>query len=129
MTMKSISCAAALLVAALGISADARPLKPEQEAKIKPAGKPIKCVQTRAISSTQVRDDQTIDFYMGGRKVYRNRLPHRCSGLGFEERFAFSTSIGELCSVDTITVLRGTPGVNGPTCGLGDFQPITGAPR
>ncbi|RYD88942.1 MAG: hypothetical protein EOP61_32635 [Sphingomonadales bacterium] len=124
-----VASAAALLVAAFGITADARPLKPEQEAAIRPAGKPVDCIPIRAIQSSRVRDDQTIDFYMGGRKVYRNRLPQRCFGLGFEERFAFSTSLSQLCSVDIITVLRTTPGGGGPSCGLGKFQPITGAPR
>lgn len=126
---RTMAGAMALLAATLTFSADARPLKPEQEAKIREAGKAIDCIQIRSIQSSRVRDDRTIDFYMGGRKVYRNRLPHKCPGLGFEEKFAFSTSLSQLCSVDTITVLRGSPGVNGPTCGLGKFQPITGAPR
>lgn len=119
----------ALIAAALGVSADARPLKPAEEAKIKPAGRAVDCIQIRSIQSSRVRDDQTIDFYVGGGKVYRNRLPYKCSGLGFEEKFAFSTSLSRLCSVDTITVLHSSPGINGPSCGLGKFQPITGAPR
>jgi hypothetical protein len=126
---RTIAGAIALLVATLTISADARPLKPEQEAKIKEAGKAVDCIQLRSIQSSRVRDDRTIDFYMGGKKVYRNRLPYKCSGLGFEEKFAYSTSLPQLCSVDTITVLSGSPGIVGPTCGLGKFQPITGAPR
>ncbi|ATE64997.1 hypothetical protein [Rhizorhabdus dicambivorans] len=115
--------------AATGLSADARPLKPEQEAKIRPVGKPEKCIQIRSITSSRVRDDSTIDFYMAGRKVYRNKLPHSCPGLGFEERFSFATSLSQLCSVDIITVLRTPPGIGGPSCGLGEFQPITGAPK
>ena len=124
-----ITGAAALLAAALGMSADARPLKPEQEALIKPAGKPVDCISIRSIQSSRVRDDRTIDFYMAGRKVYRNRLPYSCSRLGFEEKFAFSTSLSQLCSVDTITVLSSAPMGSGPTCGLGKFQPISGAPK
>ena len=124
-----MASALVLIVAALGISADARPLKPAQEAKIKPAGKPIDCVQIRSIQSTRVRDDRTIDFYMGGHKVYRNRLPYKCSGLGFEEKFSFTTSLSELCAVDTITVLHSPPVTQGATCGLGKFQPVTGAPK
>jgi hypothetical protein len=126
---RTMAGAIALLVATLGMSADARPLKPEQEAQIKEAGKPLDCIQLRSIQSSRVRDDQTIDFYVGGRKVYRNRLPYKCSGLGFEEKFAYATSLSQLCSVDTITVLSSSPGISGPTCGLGKFQPITGAPR
>jgi hypothetical protein len=112
-----------------GASATARPLKPEQEAKIKPAGKPESCVQLRSIRETRVRDDSTIDFYMLGGKVYRNRLPNSCPQLGFEEKFLYKTSLSELCNVDIITVLTG-PGISrGASCGLGQFQPITGAPK
>ena len=112
-----------------GATATARPLKPEQEAKIKPAGKPVSCVQLTNIRETRVRDDRTIDFYMNGNKVYRNRLPHSCPSLGFEEKFLYKTSLSQLCNVDIITVLTG-PGVSrGASCGLGEFQPITGAPR
>lgn len=89
-----------------------------------PDGKAINCVQTSSISSTQVHGDSVIDFRMLGGKVYRNTLPNSCPGLGFEERFLYRTSIGELCSVDTITVLQ-SPGLSrGATCGLGTFQPV-----
>jgi hypothetical protein len=92
-----------------------------------PAGKPQSCIQTSNIRETRVRDDQTIDFYMrGGRnKIYRNTLPYKCSGLGFEERFLYKSTTNQLCSVDVITVLHTGGGVQGPTCGLGDFQPVT----
>ena len=112
-----------------GATATARPLKPEQEAQIKPAGKPVSCVQIRNIRETRVRDDSTIDFYMLGNKVYRNRLPHSCPSLGFEEKFLYKTSLSQICNVDIITVLT-DPGISrGASCGLGQFQPITGAPR
>jgi hypothetical protein len=126
---RKIAAAAVLAAALLGMSVGARPLKPEQEARIKPAGKPVDCVQIARIRETRVRDDQTIDFYMNGREVYRNRLPYKCSGLGFEEKFSYSTSLSQLCSVDSITVLHSPPVTRGPTCGLGKFQPITGAPK
>ena len=76
-----------------------------------------------------MRDDRTIDFYMLGHKVYRNVLPQSCPELGFEERFAYKTSISELCSTDIITVFHDSPPLRGASCGLGHFQPVTGAPR
>lgn len=76
-----------------------------------------------------MRDDRTIDFYMSGDKVYRNRLPRRCKGLGLEEKFSFTTDLPQLCYIDTITVLHGSAATRGPTCGLGKFQPVTSAPR
>lgn len=116
------------LVAVAG-SSSARPLKPEDEARIQPVGKAQSCVPIYSIDQTRVRNDHTIDFYMKGGKVYRNVLPYSCPELGFEERFSYKTSIQELCSSDVITVLTG-PGIShGATCGLGDFQEISGAPR
>lgn len=120
--------AACLLAAAAGPSA-ARPLKPAEEAAIRPAGKPESCIPISQIRETRVRDDQTIDFYMNGRRVYRNRLPDSCPELGFEERFGYTTSLSQLCSTDIITVLREAPLMRGASCGLGQFTPITGAPR
>ena len=89
-----------------------------------PTGPAESCVQTSRIRQTHVRNDRVIDFEMIGGEVYRNTLPQSCPRLGFEERFAYKTQIGQLCSVDTITVFGTSPGVDGPTCGLGTFQPV-----
>jgi len=121
--------AVVLLIAGLAGAAIARPLKPEQEAKITPACPPIDCVSVHSIRETRVRDDRTIDFYMLGGKVYRNTLPQSCPELGFEERFGYETSIDRLCNVDIIHVLHESPPIPGAACGLGSFQPIAGAPR
>jgi hypothetical protein len=123
-----------LFAVALGVLAvngsSARPLKADEEAKIRPAGKPVSCLQLNRIRETRVRDDSTIDFYTDAHRVYRNRLPHSCPQLGFEERFAYSTSLSQLCSTDIITVLYSAGGLSrGASCGLGHFQPVTGAPR
>jgi hypothetical protein len=121
---------ALLTLAALTAPALARPLKPAEEAKIQPAGKPVDCVQPNRIRETRVRDDSTIDFYMNDGTVYRNKLPQSCPELGFQEKFGYETSINQLCSVDIIHVLRDPPGgIRGASCGLGQFQPISGAPR
>ena len=86
-------------------------------------GEAVSCIQINRIQSTRVHGDETIDFEMGGGTVYRNVLPNRCYSLGFEERFAYETSTGQLCSSDTITVLLSN-GSRGTTCGLGQFLPI-----
>ena len=96
---------------------------------VTPAGKPESCIPLTGIRETRVRDDRTIDFYMRGGKVYRNALPNQCPQLGFEERFSYATSLSELCSTDIITVLYSSPPYRGASCGLGQFQPVTGAPR
>jgi hypothetical protein len=101
------------------------------DAGVQKAGPPVDCIQIRAIGESRVIDNQTIDFHMGpGTPVYRNRLPYSCPQLGFERRFGFSTSLSQLCSTDTIWVIIGGGGIQrGATCGLGQFQPVTGAPR
>ena len=90
-----------------------------------PTGKPIDCLSLHQIRNTRIRSDQVIDFYVGGGKVYRNTLPMACPQLGFEERYLHKTSTGDVCSHDTITVLQSGGMIEGPSCGLGKFQPVT----
>lgn len=89
-----------------------------------PVGQPVSCVPLTAIRESRVRDDWTIDFQVGS-KWYRNTLPNRCSGLGFERSFSYATSLSQLCNTDIITVLATGAG-GGPrgSCGLGAFQPV-----
>ena len=116
----------ALLAVALSGAADART---RGVPPVTPSGKPESCIPLQNIRETRVRDDQTIDFYMRGGQVYRNVLPNQCPQLGFEERYSYATSLSELCSTDIITVLFSSPPYRGASCGLGQFQPVTGAPR
>jgi hypothetical protein len=92
-------------------------------AEARPVGEPADCVELARIDYTRVRDNWTVDFYMRGREVYRNRLRSECSGLAFEDSFAYRTPLSRLCSVDLITVNRSGGGA-GPTCALGTFQRI-----
>lgn len=91
-----------------------------------PSGKAVSCIPITAIRESRVRDDWTIDFRTGGDTWYRNTLPYRCSNLGFERAFSYSTSLSQLCNVDIITVFRNGGGPTGPlgSCGLGMFQPV-----
>jgi len=94
-----------------------------------PDGKPLQCIPINQIRQTKVYGDKVIDFHMLGGKVYRNELPQECPQLGFEERFSYTTSLNVLCSTDIITVLQTAPMIRGPSCGLGEFQPVTLASR
>ena len=83
------------------------------------------CISLTRIRNTRVHDDRTIDFHMRGGRIYRNTLPYECNGLGREEAFSYRTSLSRLCSVDIITVVQtGGGAINGPSCGLGEFEPI-----
>lgn len=84
------------------------------------------CIPINQISESRVRDDWTIDFRTGANRWYRNSLPQRCSGLGFEKAFSYSTSLTQLCSTDIIRVISSTGGgldTRG-ACGLGQFVPV-----
>jgi hypothetical protein len=118
-----------LIAVAAGGSVAAQKLKPEEEAAIRPAGPAKSCIPIAQIRETRVRDDRTIDFVMNGRTVYRNTLPSPCPELGVERRFGYETSLSQLCSTDIVTVLRTGPVYRGASCGLGQFQPVTGVPR
>lgn len=88
--------------------------------------RPVHCVNLRQIDRTKVVDDKNILFYMKDDRIYRNRLPHRCAGLGFEESFMYRSTLNQLCDVDIITVLDdiGFGFRSGISCGLGMFYPI-----
>ena len=88
------------------------------------AGEPVNCITTSRIQNTIVHDDYTIDFDMLGDEVYRNTLPSRCPQLGFEERFAYEANVGQLCSVDMISVIQSGAAGRGPRCSLGKFVPV-----
>lgn len=121
-----LSSACALLL--IGGTAIAREPKPDG---LVAQGDPVDCLSLSSIRSTRVRDDKTIDFEVGGRKIYRNTLPHACPSLGFEQRYMFKTSLNQICSVDTITVLHsfGAGLSQGASCGLGSFQPMVKAAK
>ncbi len=90
----------------------------------RPTGEAVNCISLSQIRESRVRGDRIVDFRVGGNKWYRNTLPHACPSLGFEERFMYQTSLSQLCSVDVITVLYGSPPTRGASCGLGKFQPV-----
>lgn len=121
--------ASALAAGSVAFAADRA--SDDDKYEIRDIGEPENCITRSSIRSTDVIDDQTIDFKMRGGDIYRNRLPNRCGGLGFEEAFSYKTSTNQLCSVDIIHVLSQTGGrldTRG-ACGLGKFQKIEKIPK
>lgn len=92
-----------------------------------PTGAPARsCLQLTQIRSSHVRSDEIIDFEMRNRDFYRVTLPQGgCPRLGFEEKFSYRTTIGQLCSGDIITVLNTAGLQSGASCGLDKFVPVT----
>jgi hypothetical protein len=113
----------ALILAALATSGGAADRR-DRVPVATPIGKAQSCIPLRSIRESRVRSDRVIDFVTTGRRTYRVTLPQDCPGLGFEERFAYATSLSQLCSQDIITVLYQTGGPRGASCGLAPFQPV-----
>ena len=118
---------AALIAAAIAAPGAARDRNAVPDAT--PTGKPQSCIPITSIRESLVRSDSVIDFRTGGKKYYRVTLPQRCPQLGFERRFAYETSLSQLCAQDIITVLYSSPPMRGASCGLAPFQPVTLAGR
>ena len=124
-TSFALIIAASVAVAGSGLAAVyAKDRKPAPE--VRAIGEAKNCVNLRSIQSTNVVDNQTIDFKMNGGKTLRNVLPYSCPSLKFQEAFSYRTSLNQLCSVDIIRVLNNYGGrlSEGAACGLGKFQQV-----
>ncbi len=85
-----------------------------------------RCISMSRISDAEVINDRTIAFHMVGRDIYLNELPRRCPGMHFGRAIGYRTHAGQLCNLDTITVIDTFGGPQrGPTCGLGHFTRIS----
>ena len=117
-------------LAAGGVAVAGEKAAEEEKYAIKAIGEPKSCINRWSIRSTDVIDDQTIDFKMNNGDIYRNNLPNKCSGLAFEEAFSYKTSSNQLCSVDIINILSQSGGQldSRGACGLGKFQQIEKIP-
>lgn len=124
LALPAVGAALALGTLALPAASSAEDEVPRWQ-QARSVGSAENCISLNRIRNTRVHDDRTIDFHMSGGRIYRNILPYECNGLGFEESFSYRTSLSRLCSTDIITVLRTAGGgFSGPSCGLGQFEPI-----
>ncbi len=88
------------------------------------------CLSLSQVDHTEVLDDQTILFYMHGKKIWKSTLPYKCPSLGYEKSFSHKTSTNDYCSIDIITVIYSAGGLReGPSCGLGPFTAYTPPPK
>lgn len=120
--------AALLLPGCAGMDADHHSAAVARTASRVPAATSIgalqSCIPLTSIRDSRVRSDRVIDWIMNGGKVYRTTLEQDCPSLGFEQRFSYATSLGQLCSTDIITVLYSSPVQQGARCGLAPFQQV-----
>ena len=84
----------------------------------------LRCISISTIDRTEVIDGQRIAFYLTRDRIYLNTLDQSCHNLDRGQPFSYSTSTGQLCSLDSITVLEDFGGFSrGASCGLGVFNP------
>ncbi|WP_243445866.1 DUF6491 family protein [Polymorphobacter arshaanensis] len=94
-----------------------------------PDGAPVNCISLQSIRSTHVVDDRTINFVISNNRMFTNTLPRACAGLGMNRAFSHNSRTTQLCAVNSITVVqRGANRMAGPSCGLGQFQPMKPVP-
>ncbi len=91
------------------------------------AAAPEDCISLMRLDYSDVVDDRTILFFMTNKDVRLNTLPSACPGLDREERFMYRVTMNKLCQTDVITVLynAGDGFLEGPSCQIGAFQPIS----
>ncbi len=102
-----------------------QPIALADDASIELVGAPKRCITLSNSDSSNIIDDNTIDF-REGRRLYRNRLPNSCPGLKAEDRILIENRTGQLCSNDVVYTLYnfGNQLSRGAACGLGEFQEI-----
>lgn len=85
-----------------------------------------RCLRTIDIDRLHIVDDNRLAFRMRGGQWYVNEFPRRCHALSPQATIAYESSIGRLCSVDFVSVLRSFGGrlTRVGTCGLGAFEPV-----
>lgn len=94
-----------------------------------PGGAPVNCISLQSIRSTHVVDDRTINFVISNNRMFTNTLPRACAGLGMNRAFSHNSRTTQLCAANSITVVqRGGNRIAGPSCGLGQFQPMKPVP-
>ena len=85
------------------------------------------CLRLNSVDSIEILDEQHVLFYMRGGQIYNNHLARTCPGLRRNDTIMYRTTLNQLCSIDTFTVLERLGGgfMPGATCSLGKFYPTT----
>ena len=85
------------------------------------------CLHLNSVDSIEILDEQHVLFYMRGGQIYNNHLARKCPGLRRNDTIMYRTTLNQLCSIDTFTVLERLGGgfMPGATCALGKFYPTT----
>lgn len=89
-----------------------------------------RCLNTMSYRRIEVLDNRRLAFHGRGDKVWLNQLRMPCVGLRSDHTLSFELRNNRVCAMDTfrgLTMSFGGPMPMGPTCFLGEFEPITKA--
>ena len=86
------------------------------------AGEPVNCIPLAAIRSSQIID-RTAILYRVGSTIYVNRPTNGARSLNDMDALVLRTSIGQLCSVDTLQTFDTTGRFFTGNVFLGEFIP------
>lgn len=115
-----------LLLAVLAAAAPALAQEAPQS-PVKPASKPVDCLQTRSILQTEAASDRHWYAKTRDGKWYRNTMD--CPGLAPRRALVHVSPIGSQCRGDIVQVVDFTlGGVSFGGCGLGSWEQVEGPP-
>ena len=100
----------------------ARPVEDEVDSE--------RCLNTTSYRRVEVLDNRRLAFHGRGDRVWLNQLRMPCVGLRSDHTLSFELRSNQVCAMDTfrgLTMSFGGPMPMGPSCFLGEFEPITKA--
>ena len=119
----AVMLAAAALAAGAPAAAAGRPERTDP-ATLKATGEPVRCVQSRNVSS-QPAGQNAIMFRASASRWFRNDLRGGCPMLRNDSVLVFRNSIGgQFCSLDMFEVVDPMTRTSFGTCSLGEFTPV-----
>lgn len=117
----------ALLCVPVLVAADApAPLSPKAQKELsgRTAGAPLSCVQLRQIGTSRIVDSTAIIYKQSSRLWYVNQPDRgRCDLLRPNRVLITTSSTGQLCANDLVTIAEPNPPITYGACGLGQFVP------
>jgi hypothetical protein len=87
------------------------------------AGPAVDCLNISQITNSYIVDDTAIIYEVAGGDMYVNRPKIGAESLSRHKVLVTDTHVPQLCSVDTVTLIDGTTGIQSGFVGLGQFVP------
>jgi Family of unknown function (DUF6491) len=101
----------------------------ERLAAFEPTGDHKTCLGLRQISQIKALDEHNFLVRVGVNKYYLNKVSGRCSGADRTfNRIQYTTTTGQICRNEIISVVDNSTGLINGSCSLGDFERLESKP-